>query len=55
MQYLVEGQSNSIDAIQLKEFLVPVEREGGEGFEYAFSARERARLEELVSMDFSKI
>ena len=51
---MVEGQSNSIDAIQLKEFLAPVDWGECEE-EYVFTARERARLEELVSMDFTKI
>lgn len=50
LQYLVEGQSNSIDAIQLKEFLVPFQTSVEP--EYTFTAREKARLEELVSMKF---
>jgi hypothetical protein len=48
----VEGQSNSIDAIQLKEFLLPSKIDHETDQEYLFSAREKARVEELLSMNF---
>ncbi|KAJ3352935.1 hypothetical protein HDU91_005942 [Kappamyces sp. JEL0680] len=50
LQHLVEGQSNSIDAIQLKEFLMPTKKMPSS--DSIFTSRERARVEELLSMNF---
>jgi len=46
---LVEGQSNSIDAIQLKEYLAPSTLKLPKSKPY--TSREKARLEELLSME----
>ncbi|KAJ3272614.1 hypothetical protein HDV01_005361 [Terramyces sp. JEL0728] len=49
LQYLVEGQNSSIDAIQLKEHLVIPKTVPK--IEKYITRRERCRVEELLSMD----
>ncbi|KAI8899269.1 hypothetical protein BC833DRAFT_586561 [Globomyces pollinis-pini] len=52
LQYLVEGQKSSIDAIQLKEHLVLPK--GIPKVEKYFTDREKTRLEELLSADLRR-